>query len=156
MEDLVLTCDRIFLDKKFTISRLMVDGKYLCDVLEDRVRNLPKECPYTSKGVACKCEEKVYGETAIPHGSYEIKLTYSNRFKKILPELLNVPHFQGIRIHTGNKAEDTEGCLIVGTWDGLTINWVSSSKVAFDKLMEVLEKATEENRRIVINIEMLV
>lgn len=156
MKDLVLICDRIFLDKKFTISRLMVDGKYLCDVLEDRVRNLPKECPYTSKGQPCKCEEKVYGETAIPSGSYEIKLTYSNRFKKVLPELLNVPHFQGIRIHAGNKAEDTEGCLIVGTWDGETINWVSSSKIAFDKLMEVLEKATEEGRKIVINIEMLV
>ena len=97
-----LKLNRIFLGSSATIGELYIDKKYIADTLEDRVR---------PEG------EKVYGKTAIPEGTYEVKLTYSPRFKKILPEILNVPNFSGIRIHSLNKAEESEGCIGVGEWN---------------------------------------
>ena len=102
-----LLLKRIYKGNKYTIGKLYIDGKWFCDTIEDVVRNLPKDCPYTSKGRNCECKEKVYGETAIPVGTYKVVLSYSNKFKRILPEILNVPHFLGIRIHRGN----TDLCL---------------------------------------------
>lgn len=135
-----LTLNRIFLGSSATIGELLVNDKHLCDTLEDRVR---------PEG------EKVYGKTAIPEGTYEVKLTHSPRFKKILPEILNVPNFSGIRIHTGNSSKDTEGCIIVGTWDGEKEDWVGSSKIAFDKLMSLLEKATNNKEKVTITVKSL-
>lgn len=69
-------------------------------------------------GVTCEDEErqgaKVYGRTAIPRGSYSVEVSFSNRFKKELPAVLNVPGFDGIRIHGGNRAEDSLGCILLG------------------------------------------
>lgn len=135
-----LTLNRIFLGGSATIGELLINDKHLCDTLEDRVR---------PEG------EKVYGKTAIPEGTYEVKLTHSPRFKKILPEILNVPNFSGIRIHTGNSSKDTEGCIIVGTWDGEKEDWVGSSKIAFDKLMSLLEKATNNKEKVTITVKSL-
>lgn len=114
-----LRLDRIFRTNEYTIGELYVDGAYISDTLEDPVRPLPEVCPNTPKRITCKCKEKVYGDTAVPAGTYEVKLSYSSRFKRIMPEILNVPHFLGIRIHKGNKTADTEGCILVGTWDGM-------------------------------------
>lgn len=135
-----LTLNRIFLGSSATIGELYIDKKYIADTLEDRVR---------PEG------EKVYGKTAIPEGTYEVKLTHSPRFKKILPEILNVPNFSGIRIHTGNSSKDTEGCIIVGTWDGEKEDWVGSSKIAFDKLMSLLEEATNNKEKVTITVKSL-
>lgn len=135
-----LTLNRIFLGSSATIGELLINDKHLCDTLEDRVR---------SEG------EKVYGKTAIPEGTYEVKLTHSPRFKKILPEILNVPNFSGIRIHTGNSSKDTEGCILVGTWDGEKEDWVGSSKIAFDELMTLLEEATDNKEKITITVKSL-
>lgn len=135
-----LRLDRIFCTNECTIGELYVDSSYMTDTLEDRVR---------PEG------EKVYGKTAIPEGTYEVKLTHSPRFKKILPEILNVPNFSGIRIHTGNSSKDTEGCIIVGTWDGEKEDWVGSSKIAFDKLMSLLEKATNNKEKVTITVKSL-
>lgn len=132
-----LKLNRIFKTNTFTIGELYINEKYVTDTLEDRVR---------PEG------EKVYGKTAIPEGTYEVKLTHSPRFKKILPEILNVPNFSGIRIHTGNSSKDTEGCIIVGTWDGEKEDWVGSSKIAFDKLMSLLEEATNNKEKITITV----
>lgn len=132
-----LKLNRIFLGSSATIGELLVNDKYLCDTLEDRVR---------PEG------EKVYGETAIPEGMYEVKLTHSPRFKKILPEILNVPNFSGIRIHTGNSSKDTEGCILVGTWDGEKEDWTSDSRIAFEKLMSLLQKAEDKKESITITI----
>lgn len=132
-----LTLKRIFKAETFTIGELYVNDEYLCDTLEDKVR---------------PDGEKVYGKTAIPAGTYEVKLTYSPRFKQILPELLNVPNFTGIRIHKGNSSKDTEGCVLVGTWDGVTADWIGNSKVAFDNLMILLRKAEEGKEKITITI----
>lgn len=89
---------RTFKGTEYTIGKLYIDGHYLCDTLEDTVRN----------GV------KIAGKTAIPAGTYQVKKTMSPRFKKILPEILNVPGFTGVRIHAGNTAADTDGCLLLG------------------------------------------
>ena len=89
---------RTFKGEEYTIGKLYIDDNYFCDTLEDTVRN----------GV------KVYGKTAIPAGKYKVKKTMSPRFQKILPEILNVPGFSGVRIHSGNTAADTEGCLLLG------------------------------------------
>ena len=111
---MVLLLKRIYKGNKYTIGKLYIDGEWFCDTIEDVVRSLPKDCSHTPKGRKCECKEKVYGETAIPAGTYKVILSYSNRFKRILPELLNVPHFLGIRIHRGNTEQDSAGCIILG------------------------------------------
>lgn len=132
-----LKLNRIFLGSSATIGELLVNDKHLCDTLEDRVR---------PEG------EKVYGKTAIPEGTYEVKLTYSPRFKKILPEILNVPNFSGIRIHSLNKAEESEGCIGVGEWNGKDTNWISNSRKAFNKLFAILQEASDRGEKITITI----
>lgn len=150
-----LKLDRIFRAKTFTIGELYVNDEYITDTLEDPVRPLPKVCPNTPKGINCNCKEKVYGETAIPEGTYEIKLTYSNRFKKVMPELLNVPHFLGIRVHSGNSSADVSGCILTGTWDGFTEDWISNSRVAYNKLFAMLKEASNKGEKITITIKNL-
>lgn len=135
-----LKLNRIFKTNTFTIGELYINEKYVTDTLEDRVR---------PEG------EKVYGKTAIPEGMYEVKLTHSPRFKKILPEILNVPNFSGIRIHTGNSSKDTEGCILVGTWDGEKEDWVGNSRIAFDELMALLEEATNNKEKVTITVKSL-
>lgn len=132
-----LTLNRIFLGSSATIGELLVNDKHLCDTLEDRVR---------PEG------EKVYGKTAIPEGTYEVKLTHSPRFKKTLPEILNVPNFSGIRIHSLNKAEESEGCIGVGEWNGKDTNWISNSRKAFNKLFAILQEASDRGEKITITI----
>ena len=119
-----LTLKRVALKDTYTIGRLYVDGEYFCDTLEDKVR---------PDGI------KVYGETAIPAGTYKVVITYSNRFKRLLPLLQNVPMFEGIRIHPGNTSADTHGCLLVGI--NTEKGKITQSKVTFDKLFKLLEKA---------------
>ena len=135
-----LTLNRIFLGSSATIGELYVDREHIADTLEDRVR---------PEG------EKIYGKTAIPEGTYEMVLSYSPRFKKILPEILNVPNFTGIRIHCGNSSADSSGCILVGTWDGEKEDWVSDSKIAFNKLMSLLEEATNNKEKITITVKSL-
>ena len=130
--------NRIFKASTYTIGELSVGSNYICDTLEDRVR---------------PTGEKVYGETAIPSGTYTVTLSYSNRFKKTMPEILNVPNFSGIRIHCGNSSKDTEGCLLVGKWDGKTENWISDSKNSYNKLYSLLEEAFNKKENITITIK---
>lgn len=130
--------NRIFKASNYTIGELSVNNNYVCDTLEDRVR---------------PTGEKVYGETAIPYGTYTVTLSYSNRFKKTMPEILNVPNFSGIRIHCGNSSKDTEGCLLVGKWDGKTENWISDSKNSYNKLYSLLEEAFNKKENITITIK---
>lgn len=94
-----LTLKRNFKGADYTIGKLYIDGHYFCDTLEDTVR---------PNG------EKIKGKTAIPAGDYKVIKSYSPRFKKILPEILDVPGFTGVRIHAGNTAKDTDGCLLLG------------------------------------------
>ena len=119
---MILTLRRIALKPTYTIGRLYVDGERFCDTIEDRVR---------------KPGEKVPGETAIPAGTYKVVITRSPKYRKDLPLLLNVPGFAGVRIHSGNTAKDSEGCIIVGKND--RVGWVSNSRVTMSALMEKLK-----------------
>mgnify|MGYP001194245936 FL=1 len=103
-----LTLKRIALRPTYTIGKLYIDDNYFCDTLEDTVRDLNKNGKFDNG------EKKVHAKTAIPYGIYEIKWTYSPRFKKYTPQLMSVPSFEGIRIHAGNTSADTEGCLLLG------------------------------------------
>lgn len=101
-----LTLKRVALKEHYTIGKLYIDGKYFCDTLEDTVRDLKPD----GSG-------KVYGETAIPAGTYSIEFKMSPHFKKSMPYLVDVPFFEGIMIHPGNKPIDTLGCILVGVND---------------------------------------
>lgn len=100
-----LTLTRKPSDALATLGHLDVDGKPFCYTLEDPVRDLG------SYG-----EGKIYGKTAIPPGRYGIGITYSPKFKKRMVLVKDVPYFTGIRIHSGNDAEDTLGCILVGSY----------------------------------------
>lgn len=116
-----ITVKRIFKGPKYTIGKLYIDGKYFCDTLEDTVR---------APGV------KIPGKTAIPTGKYKIKLTESLRFGRLMPRLMDVPGFTGVLIHSGNTAEDTEGCILVGK--NRVKGKVLDSRETFQKLFTML------------------
>lgn len=135
-----LTLKRIALRPTYTIGRLYIDGEYFCDTCEDKVRD-------TNKNGVFDEGKKVYGETAIPYGTYTIILSMSNRFKRVLPLLLDVPEFSGIRIHSGNTAKDSLGCILVG--ENKQVGKVLNSRKTEKKLMKVLQ-ATDEDIEIEI------
>lgn len=117
-----LLCKRLWFTGKSTISELFIENEYQCLVLEDPVRPV-----------------KIPKETAIPYGIYEIVLSYSDKFDQLLPLLLNVPNFQGIRIHCGNKPADTEGCPLLGT--SKDSDWISESRKAFNLVFPKIQTA---------------
>ena len=135
---------RIALRDTYTIGKLYIDDKYICDTVEDKVRDINKN------GVFDNGEKKVYGETAIPYGTYEVKWTYSNRFKKYMPEILSVPNFSGIRIHSGNTAADSLGCIIVG--ENKVVGKVLNSRATVNKLYPIIEKGCKDGK-VTITIE---
>jgi hypothetical protein len=124
-----------------TIGTLYVDGKQECYTLEDRVREVK------DKPVA---EWKVAGETAIPQGIYNVIVTESQRFKRELPLLENVPGFVGVRIHPGNTAADTEGCILVGV--GKTADSVTESRRAFDRLFVKIKESLGCGEKVTLEI----
>lgn len=132
--------ERIALRPTYTIGRLYLNGKYFCDTIEPRVRDL-------------KREPKVQGKTAIPEGKYLVRLTYSNRFKKVLPLLVDVPYFEGVRIHSGNDEDDTEGCILVGK--NKEKGKVLESRVTMTSLMYDLQQAHNRNEKITIEVKTL-
>jgi len=133
-----------FTDKS-TIGILSIDGVFECFVLEDKDRGLDSKMTLTQIN-----KIKVYGETAIPYGKYEVVVTMSNRFGKELPLLLDTPGYSGIRIHVGNKKEDTHGCLLPGTAKG--IDTVIQSTIAFNKLFDKIKTAKKAGQKISITI----
>lgn len=124
-----ISTDRKWKSAACTISELSIEGKFHCYILEDAVREVP------GMPVA---QWKIPGKTAIPAGTYEVVITQSARFKRDLPLLLDVPGFAGIRIHPGNTAEDTEGCLLPGTHKALDNSAVLHSREAFDDLFFII------------------
>lgn len=134
----------------YTIGRLYVDGAYFCDTLEPQVRDLSKAM-------------KIPGKTAIPAGTYTILmnvfssrfgyqsfyLTYANGGK--LPRLYRVPQFEGVLIHCGNTAADTEGCILVGK--NKEVGKVLDSRLTFRRLYEKLMEAYRRNEVITITVK---
>ena len=133
-----LTLNRIALRQTYTIGKLYIDGKYFCDTLEDKIRDTNKSGKFDNG------EEKIKGKTAIPYGTYEIKWTYSPRFKKYTPQLMNVPSFEGIRIHSGNSSTDTEGCLLLG--ENKKVGMVLNSRATINKFYPLIKKACSKGK----------
>lgn len=132
-----MTLNRIAKKSKYTIGKLYIDGEYFCDTIEDTDRGLTQTM--TDAQIKSK---KVYGQTAIPTGTYRVIISYSNKFKRQMPLLLNVPGFLGIRIHSGNTEKDTEGCLIVGK--NKAVGKVIESKDTYNKLFSILCEANKK------------
>lgn len=144
--ELVLT--RNWKKADYTIGRLFVNGSFFCNTLEDKVRDLNRE-------------KKVYGQTAIPAGRYEITMNViSPKYSKKktydwcearMPRLLNVPYFEGVLIHAGNTAKDSEGCILVG--ENKVKGGLINSQKTFKALWNILEEARKRRERIFITIE---
>lgn len=143
---MLVTIDRAWKRDGYTISRLYVNGELMCNALEDTDRGLRQDMPLDEIK-----KRKVYGATAIPSGSYECVNTYSARFKKNLPLLKDVPGFDGIRIHSGNTAKDTEGCILPGrnTQKGM----VTESRAWTQKLIGMMQKAWDRQEKVTVMIE---
>lgn len=139
-----LTLKRIALRSTYTIGKLYIDDAYFCDTLEDTVRDTNKSGKFDNG------EQKIKGKTAIPYGTYEIKWTYSPRFKKYTPQLMNVPSFEGIRIHAGNTSADTEGCLILG--ENKQVGKVLNSRATINKFYQIIKEACS-NGKVTIEIK---
>lgn len=105
--ELLLTRD--YKKKGYTIGKMYINGEFFSDSCEDEDRGLNNNMTLSTIS-----KLKVYGETAIPTGRYQVVWSYSNRFKKYLPEIKNVKGFSGIRIHSGNTAKDSLGCVLLG------------------------------------------
>lgn len=135
----------VFTDNS-SIGSLYVDGVFECYILEDRDRGLSD-----TMSLEKIAGTKVYGKTCIPYGRYEVDWTMSARFKKMMPILLNVKGYVGIRIHAGNTEIDSLGCLLCGR---LKLNdRISESTLATNRLYKKIEAAKKQGQRIFITIE---
>ena len=139
-----LTLRRIAFRDTYTIGKLYIDGVYFSDVIEDTDRGLDD-----TMSVEDILKLKVKGETAIPTGIYEVTITYSPKYKRLMPLINNVKGYSGIRIHSGNTAKDTEGCLIVGK--NTKVGMVTDSRITYNALFKRLQQA--KNQKIIIDIK---
>lgn len=133
-----LLLERAFPREKYTIGRLYVNDQYYCNTLEPPVRDYENG------------EEKIYGNSAIPKGEYEIVYRWSVTFKRTMPYLKNVPFFTGVMIHTGNTVKDTKGCILVGL--NLLVGKVVHSNAMFRELDADMYKAWKRKEKITIEI----
>lgn len=140
-----ITIERQYKKETYTIGKMYIDGVYFCDVVEDKDRGIDDSCPEFEITAI-----KVYGKTAIPTGVYDLEWTFSNKFKRFLPEIKNVKGFSGIRIHSGNTAEDSLGCPIVG--ENKIKGGVVNSRVTCERLFFII-KNTIKKEKIKIEIK---
>lgn len=126
-----------------TLSRLLIDGRFFSYVLEDTDRKLESGMPMDLLKAI-----KVQGATAIPSGRYEVIINWSDRFQQYMPLLLNVPGFEGVRIHAGNKIADTDGCILPGyTYSMVDKNYmVGSSKKAYSSLLNEIKSVIKKGK----------
>jgi len=130
-----LRLERTAFNDVCTVGELFVNDVHECWTLEDVVRiNGPK----------------IFGETAIPAGTYDVDITPSAKFGRDLPLLMHVQNYEGIRIHVGNTAKDTLGCILVG--QGKATNAITQSTAAFNALFAKLSKAKQDGEPIRIVI----
>ena len=145
---------RVALRATYTVGHLYADGVKLCDTLEDCVRDTNRNGRFDGG------EVKIPGRTAIPYGTYRVTLDVeSPRFRNRaayrfcggrLPRLLDVPHFEGVLIHIGNTADDTEGCILVG--ENRVVGRLVDSTATFRRIYGVLRAAADRGETITIEI----
>lgn len=153
-----ITLKRIAKRSTYTIGKIYIDGKYFCDSIEDKDRNITQTTPLEQiKKV------KVASQTAIPTGTYDITMNViSPRFSQKafykqncnggrVPRLLDVPGFDGVLIHIGNTAKDSAGCILVGK--NSQVGKVLNSTTTFLNLYKVLDAANKKGEKITITIQ---
>lgn len=124
----------------YTIGKMYIDGVFFCNTLEDTDRGLMQ-----GMSVGEIARIKVAGRTAIPVGDYKIILQWSPRFRKVLPTILNVKGYSGVRMHAGNTSKNTDGCPLFGDADEDNIrDWVSNSRKRFNEFLQKLKAAGGE------------
>ena len=126
---MLLTLNRYSFDNDSTIGRLYLNGIFESFTLEDKVRE---------EGI------KIAGQTAIPTGHYEVTIDHSDRFKRDMPHILNVPMFEGIRIHWGNTSKDTDGCVLLGKT--VSKDFVGQSLVEFNEFFKKLTLGLQDGK----------
>lgn len=151
-----LLLKRIARRDTYTIGHLYIDGAYFCDTCEDRDRGLRQDLPLSVNQV-----KKIRGQTAIPTGRYRVSLgVKSQKYSKkkqyaacngYLPRLINVPAFDGILIHIGNTAADSEGCILVGK--NKKVGMVLESTTTFWQLYDRLQTADRRGQQIYITVK---
>lgn len=136
---------RVAKKEAYTIGKLYIDNKYFCDTLEDRDRGLKQSMPLSEIQ-----KIKVKHQTAIPAGTYEVKWTWSPKYKRMMPLIDNVPGFEGIRIHSGNSQQDTSGCLLLGK--NSVVGKVLESRATINKFYPIISEACKKGK-VYITIE---
>ena len=134
----IIRVERFLFSPNSTVSKCVIDGR-LMYFLEDKDRGLKDSMTLTEINA-----KKIFAVTAIPEGRYEVIINMSNRFKKLMPLLLKVKGFEGIRIHAGNTAADTEGCLIAGF--KYSTDFVGDSRLAYSFLFNYLESQLKKGK----------
>ena len=140
-----LLLKRRYLGDEYTIGSLFINDTYFSDTLEDKVRDHNKDGDLNDPG-----EGKVYGKTAIPYGEYQVIVNKSPKFGRMLPRLLNVPHFEGILIHRGNTHYDSAGCILVGE-NKVKGKVINSTKYEVE-IVRILQDAMQRGEKITIKI----
>ena len=151
-----IVVDRRWKRDTYTIGNMYINGKFFSNTLEDKDRGLKDSM--TLQDIS---NLKVYGQTAIPTGTYEIKMTYSNKFatrawgkkyKGYVPQLMNVKGYSGVRIHPMNTAADTYGCLGVGK--NSIKGMVTNSQAYYYKLLDnYIVPAVNKREKITLTIK---
>lgn len=131
---MLLSLTRYDFSDRRTIGKLSIDGLFVCHTLEDAIRDV-----------------KIAGETAIPAGTYKVVITESVRFKMPLPLLLDVPNFSGVRIHSGNTAADTKGCILVGLQR--EADTIRESHLAMGLVFGKIKAALEANDTVTLEVK---
>lgn len=125
---------RSVFNPKSTMGKMFLNGEFFAFTCED-----------TNRDINGDVKKKVKNQTAIDPGRYEVVLSFSNHFQKFLPELKNVPCFEGIRIHGGNTSEDSEGCILIGAESDM-VSRISNCKSKVASLVSVLKDATKKEK----------
>lgn len=141
---MTIRIDRKWKKAEYTISRVYINGRYFgCNALEDTDRGLLQTMQITELQ-----RKKIKGKTAIPRGYYDVRITYSPKYKRNMPLVVDVPAFSGIRLHSLNKPEDSEGCIGFGKND--KVGWISDSKYWTDKICRLIETALSKGEKVTL------
>lgn len=151
-----LTIERKYFKHTYCIGRLSVEGIELCDTLEDKDRELTSDMPTPEI-----YKRKTYGQTAIPYGRYEVRLSYSPKYaarpwaakyKGLIPEIMEVPGFSNVRLHVGNSSADTSGCPLCGE-NKVVGRLVNSTQAFYDLMDYYLIPAHEAGQKMYITVK---
>jgi hypothetical protein len=132
-----LILERKIHNENSTEGNLYIDGKWYCNTIEDRTRAKPNEWHK---------ELKIYGKTAIPYGTYPVLVTWSNRFKRPMVGVFNVPDFEGIRIHWGTSELSSAGCIIISYKDNDDAHKLILDKTATEDLIKIVSEAQQKEK----------